>query len=241
MPNPVTTAGSIEATTALLLEELPQLERQQQALEQDLAAVSDRLESVRGALAALQALSAAAVPAPRAHTEARTELAAAPEDQPAAEAAPEEAAREEAAPEGPESAESAATQDAPPAEGTSATRRKPRKSATGRKNTSKKPAPSAPKSRQRKKTGSVQPTTAKRSAGKASSAGVPEAGGLTEQVAAVLARNGDTPLRARDVAKALGRDGSTGAINTVRSTLDRLVATSRAHRAGRGLYQAPTG
>ncbi|MGW0703503.1 hypothetical protein ACWD0A_30205 [Streptomyces sp. NPDC002867] len=66
-------------------------------------------------------------------------------------------------------------------------------------------------------------------------------GGLTEQVIAILSGKAGTPLRARDVAQALGRDESAGAINTVRSTLDRLVATSRAHRAGRGLYQAPTG
>ncbi|MFE7581069.1 hypothetical protein ACFU5Y_05815 [Streptomyces gardneri] len=68
-----------------------------------------------------------------------------------------------------------------------------------------------------------------------------ESGGLTEQVAAVLTQSPDSPMRARDVAKALGRDSSTSAINTVRSTLDRLVATSRAARAGRGLYQAPIG
>ncbi|WP_311137080.1 hypothetical protein [Streptomyces sp. I6] len=58
---------------------------------------------------------------------------------------------------------------------------------------------------------------------------------------AVLSRHPGTALRARDVARALGRDDSAGNINTVRSTLDRLVATSRAHRAGRGLYQTPTG
>ncbi|MBB4161625.1 hypothetical protein ACFT6Z_34015 [Streptomyces sp. NPDC057131] len=45
-------------------------------------------------------------------------------------------------------------------------------------------------------------------------------------------------MRARDVAQALGHDSSTGAVNSVRSTLNRLVATSRAARAGRGLYQA---
>ncbi|PRH77646.1 hypothetical protein C6N75_19070 [Streptomyces solincola] len=64
-------------------------------------------------------------------------------------------------------------------------------------------------------------------------------GGLTEQVAAILAAHGGEPMRARDVAALLGRDTSNNAINTVRGTLDRLVATSRAHRAGRGLYQAP--
>ncbi|MFD7436109.1 hypothetical protein [Streptomyces sp. NPDC059861] len=63
--------------------------------------------------------------------------------------------------------------------------------------------------------------------------------GFTEQVIAVLTSKPGAVLRARDVAEALGRDGTAGSINAVRSTLDRLVATSRAHRVGRGLYQAP--
>ncbi|MEV5384485.1 hypothetical protein [Streptomyces sp. NPDC052721] len=71
------------------------------------------------------------------------------------------------------------------------------------------------------------------------SKGVSRGSRFTEQVIAVLARNPDIALRARDVAEALGRDESAGSINAVRSTLDRLVATSRARRAGRGLYQAP--
>ncbi|WP_432100795.1 hypothetical protein [Streptomyces sp. WAC 04229] len=62
---------------------------------------------------------------------------------------------------------------------------------------------------------------------------------FTDEVIDVLARNPRVALRARDVAKALGRDEDSGSINAVRSTLDRLVATSRAQRAGRGLYQAP--
>ncbi|MFV2117481.1 hypothetical protein ACE14D_03170, partial [Streptomyces sp. Act-28] len=82
--------GSIEATTALLRAELPRLEERQQALEKELASVTDRLESVRSALTALQALSAAGPvrqpaaaldepdtkPAPSASTEA--ELATGP-------------------------------------------------------------------------------------------------------------------------------------------------------------------
>ncbi|MFD0059008.1 hypothetical protein ACFVHR_35395 [Streptomyces sp. NPDC127168] len=62
---------------------------------------------------------------------------------------------------------------------------------------------------------------------------------FTDEVIDVLARNPRVALRARDVAQALGRDEDSGSINAVRSTLDRLVATSRAQRAGRGLYQAP--
>lgn len=63
---------------------------------------------------------------------------------------------------------------------------------------------------------------------------------FTEQVIAVLMHRPHAALRARDVAEALGRDENAGSINAVRSTLDRLVATSRARRVGKGLYQAPT-
>ncbi|MDX3095602.1 hypothetical protein PV703_04335 [Streptomyces sp. ME01-24h] len=63
-------------------------------------------------------------------------------------------------------------------------------------------------------------------------------GRLTEQVMDFLERAGDAEVRARDVASALGRDGDSGSINAVRSTLDRLVAASRVDRAGRGLYRA---
>ncbi|MGW0137377.1 dynein light intermediate chain family protein [Streptomyces calvus] len=63
-------------------------------------------------------------------------------------------------------------------------------------------------------------------------------GRLTEQVLEYLATTGDTDVRARDVAAALGRDTDSGSINAVRSTLDRLVGTSRVDRTGRGLYRA---
>ncbi|WP_201263068.1 hypothetical protein [Streptomyces sp. CB02400] len=63
-------------------------------------------------------------------------------------------------------------------------------------------------------------------------------GRLTEQILGYFAEAGDADVRARDVAAALGRDTDSGSINAVRSTLDRLVATSRIERAGRGLYHA---
>ncbi|MFC8430102.1 hypothetical protein [Streptomyces sp. NPDC057253] len=63
-------------------------------------------------------------------------------------------------------------------------------------------------------------------------------GKLTEQILAYFAEVGDVEVRARDVAAALGRDADSGSINAVRSTLDRLVASSRVRRAGRGLYRA---
>ncbi|MEU6008666.1 hypothetical protein [Streptomyces sp. NPDC047453] len=63
-------------------------------------------------------------------------------------------------------------------------------------------------------------------------------GKLTDQILAYFAQAGDTEVRARDVASALGRDTDSGSINAVRSTLDRLVGASRVQRAGRGLYRA---
>ncbi|WP_432076804.1 hypothetical protein [Streptomyces wuyuanensis] len=63
-------------------------------------------------------------------------------------------------------------------------------------------------------------------------------GRLTEQILEYFATVGDADVRARDVAAALGRDTDSGTINAVRSTLDRLVGSSRIHRVGRGLYRA---
>ncbi|MBE8475641.1 hypothetical protein [Streptomyces justiciae] len=65
-------------------------------------------------------------------------------------------------------------------------------------------------------------------------------GRLTEQILQFLASSGGADVRAREVAAALGRDTDAGSINAVRSTLDRLVGTSRVERAGRGLYRAKT-
>ncbi|MFJ5303203.1 hypothetical protein [Streptomyces sp. NPDC088350] len=62
-------------------------------------------------------------------------------------------------------------------------------------------------------------------------------GGLTEQIMAYFTKVGDVDVRAREVAAALDRDTDSGSINAVRSTLDRLVASSRLQRAGRGLYR----
>lgn len=52
-------------------------------------------------------------------------------------------------------------------------------------------------------------------------------GKLTDQILEYFATVGSVDVRARDVAAALGRDTDSGSINTVRSTLDRLVGTSR--------------
>ncbi|GAA1504639.1 hypothetical protein GCM10009730_04620 [Streptomyces albidochromogenes] len=233
MHSAATTPGSIEETTTLLEAELPRLEEHQQSLEKELAVVTERLESVRAALSALKALSQApqmrepavdaepeAKPAPSASTEA--ELVTGPKADSTAQA-----------PRTPD--------DEPSAAAPAATRR--RKSAKTPAGTKRKSATSAakePKRRPAAKASQAKSVKAKPTRKTAAAAAPDEqSGGLTEQVVAVLARSGQSPVRARDVAQALGRDASTGSINAVRSTLDRLVATSRAQRAGRGLYQAP--
>ncbi|MYZ37995.1 MULTISPECIES: hypothetical protein [unclassified Streptomyces] len=242
------TPGSIEATTALLLSELPRLEAQQQTLENELAAVTERLGSVRAALTALQALSAAPhVPEPAVSPEAVAESgtehgapAEEPVEQPAEEsaatAAIEETAEDTADTTGAENdAEAAAGDDA---KSTPVQHKVPRARA------SRKTPAEAPKERKRRTAKKTVPATADDTTADAAAdaAGADQpAGGLTEQILAVLAGSADTPVRARDVAQALGRDESPGSINAVRSTLDRLVGSSRAHRAGRGLYQAVQG
>ncbi|MFF9143927.1 hypothetical protein ACF1BN_03565 [Streptomyces sp. NPDC014861] len=200
---------SIDATTAALQRELPQLEQRQQELEKELAAVSDRARAVRTALTALLALT---------DTPTLRTLQAAPE--------PSVVKDETAA----ETAEAPAPQEAAPVPA-------PRKATAARAVGKRKTSPAKANSRKERSSAKKPPVTA--SAPKATPS-AKEPGGFTEQVIAILTHSPEKPMRARDVAQVLGRDSSTGAVNAVRSTLDRLVATSRAVRAGRGLYQAPT-
>jgi outer membrane biosynthesis protein TonB len=230
---------SIATTTAMLQAELPQLEEHQQALQKELEQVTERLESVRGALTALNALAGTTLPRPRTEVPAPTDTAvqeaSESADDPTPEPAPAPAPVDEALP---------PNDTAVPAQKkTRSPRRSPNKAAVAprRKAAPKAADEPAPKRGRTKKAIGGRATPAKTAQETAPvQAATQDAGGLTEQVIAVLAGRPDTPLRARDVAQALGRDDTTGNINTVRSTLDRLVATSRAHRAGRGLYQAPT-
>ncbi|MFL9657179.1 hypothetical protein ACJ7VE_26115 [Streptomyces sp. PB17] len=92
--------------------------------------------------------------------------------------------------------------------------------------------------------GTTGGTARRRAPGPARAATRPRAGTertygrLTEQILEYFAGVGDADVRARDVAVALGRATDSGSINAVRSTLDRLVGTSRVRRSGRGLYRA---
>ncbi|WP_241195566.1 hypothetical protein [Streptomyces sp. ADI93-02] len=83
-----------------------------------------------------------------------------------------------------------------------------------------------------------KPTVPRAGASPAPAKGQAKYGKLTEQIEKYFAGTGGRVIRARDVAAALGRDTDAGSINAVRSTLDRLVGTSRIQRAGRGLYRA---
>ncbi|MEV6420957.1 hypothetical protein [Streptomyces sp. NPDC051662] len=266
MTSPSNTPDSIETTTALLRGELPQLETQQQSLERELAGVTERLESVRTALGALQALSPApqaqeTVPVQRAAepSTAETPVAEAPvvvtpvEEAPAEEAPVEEApakapAKEKSAPaKAVKSRKSASASARTSTGGSGAKSQAPKEQApkeqTAKEQKAKEPTPKERTSRPAKKSApaTATKTRAAKTAAAAAATADEQASGLTEQILAVLAASDGNPVRARDVAQALGRDGTPGSINAVRSTLDRLVGTSRAHRAGRGLYQASAG
>ncbi|RDG39993.1 hypothetical protein [Streptomyces corynorhini] len=229
MTSAPTTPSSVEATTALLRSELPELETQQQSLEKELATVTERLESVRTALTALEALSVTPVAQPAADApEPEVSPAPAPEAQvPAQAAAPAEEA----------SADPVAQPPAAAEEPKRAKRRPAKKAAPAKPAKAAKPAGAAKPAKAAKAAkpaGAAKPAEAKKAA--ATSDEDDKSGGLTEQILDVLAASGATPVRAREVAEALGRDATPGSINAVRSTLDRLVGSSRARRAGRGLY-----
>ncbi|MFE4059564.1 hypothetical protein ACFXP3_25290 [Streptomyces sp. NPDC059096] len=241
------TPGTIEATTALLRSELPQLESHQQALEKELATVTERLESVRTALGALQALSPVAeadgavapVAAPVVAEPAPEPRLVAPRTAPESVPAEEPTAAEAPAKEAPAAK---APAEKAPARGKARGAARTTKAAAGsetrtKAGTAAKPAKET-KRRPAKKTAPAKSAKAAPAKKTAPTAGDPQGAGLTDQILAILAAAGGDPVRARDVAAQLGRDATPGSINAVRSTLDRLVGTSRAHRAGRGLYQA---
>ncbi|MFE5596071.1 hypothetical protein ACFQ9B_38295, partial [Streptomyces sp. NPDC056549] len=129
----LTPVQSLDATTAALQEELPQLEQLQQELEKELAAVSERVLSVRTALTALLAL--AETPAPRA-VQATPELAVA-EEETAVEAATSQEVGPVPAPRKAATTRAAGERKATPAKSTSRKERssakKPRVTAASRK------------------------------------------------------------------------------------------------------------
>ncbi|MFF1836699.1 hypothetical protein ACFVXE_21205 [Streptomyces sp. NPDC058231] len=232
MTSATSTPGSVEATTALLQAELPRLEVRQQDLEKELVTVSERLESVRTALSALQAL-ATAPPVLTTTSVDDGPSASSSGSEAEAHARPTTTQQEQQEP-----GLSAVTGDVPEAAVVPAPRKAGRTAADAVRTASKTTAKQK-KERTSKKAAPAKSEKAQTAEKAAPAASAKDGGRLIEQVMEVVAAAGGAPVRARDVTEALGRELTAGSINTVRSTLDRLVATSRAHRAGRGLYQAP--
>ncbi|MFE5587506.1 hypothetical protein [Kitasatospora sp. NPDC056531] len=126
--------------------------------------------------------------------------------------------------------------------------------ATGTREQDATPAPAPAVKRAARGTSKSAGTTAAR--GKAAPAKAPEGAGspttpaptaagrrrLTDaqSVLAVLGQ-AKGPLRAREVTVLLGLDDQNGALNAVRTMLERLAKTGRAQRTGRGLYDAVAG
>ena len=251
------TNSGVESTVALLQAELPRLEEQRRLLEQELAAVTDRLDAARAALGGLQALAAAPL-----LQEAAAEVA------PAAEQAPE--ATVPAAAEEPAKTQRRTTKstprpaaNTPPAERTAAARKavtsktavvKAGKAGTPSAKT-RRPASSSAKPR-KGAAAPAKPAVATETATAAKASVAPAAvewvepvastevaepkkpaSGLAESILAHLA-GADGPARAGEIAKALGRDSTPGSVNAVRTALERLVKASKAQRSGRGLYLA---
>ncbi|MER6955822.1 MULTISPECIES: hypothetical protein [unclassified Streptomyces] len=206
-------AHDIEVTTESLQEDLARLQIQKQALERELAAVVAHLGSVQRALGALETLMrhpVAAVPGT-----AGAVSAAGVQVRPgqAVETAEPHTDRASAVP-----ADTAADTAAEAAA-------QPRKRQGGKD--AKGPAAAETDRDGKSDADSDSDADSQRQYGK-----------LTEQIMEYFAGVGDADVRARDVAAALGRDTDSGSINGVRSTLDRLVGTSRVQRTGRGLYRA---
>jgi hypothetical protein len=182
-------------------------------LEQELAAVTGRLEASRAAVASLQTLYTAPPGAtePAVHEEQAADL---PRPQ-AAQGLP-------------------GAEDVPHREAPAPAPRQPKRKTTPAKTT-------APKTAGRKTAGTTQGPAAG-TAKKAGKKAVPaqRTKGLTDSVAKILDK-AKGAMKAGEVNQALGRPDTPGQIEAVRGTLERLVKASRAQRPARGLYQAAAG
>lgn len=251
------THNGMASTIELLQAELPQLESRQQALEKDLAAVSERLESVRTALRSLQAL--ATVPSqgtPAAPAEPAAEAVHAPAAADASASAP---AAEPAAPAKPAASSEPAADEAP-AKAAGRRRKAPvpapravdGDATTGDAATEDAPAVKKPGRRraggaaktQRPAGRAAKPAASKPAAGPAAKPAKPTAAkravGLMDGVMECLSKSAE-PMRAGEVNKILGREQTAGSINAVRTALERLAKASRVERVGRGLYRSAAG
>ncbi|WP_446460190.1 prephenate dehydrogenase [Streptomyces sp. BRA346] len=263
MVNALSADNSVGSTIEALKAELPQLEKQQEALKGDLDAVTQRLEVVSTALSSLQALSGGSLPQSgngdiaeaKAAGNTATEAATEAEPKLAAEAAPATrtpaATRKAAIGRQRSKAKSTtsgrATKTATKAAGKKTAAKKPAKKAAA-KDTAK-TAKTATKAISKATTKAAKPTeksaqtsekaTAKGTEKTAKAAGTSSerSTGLAESVLGALKKAG-RPMRASEVNDALGRDETRTNVNSVRNTLERLRTTDRAKRSGRGLYEA---
>ncbi|MEU1806613.1 prephenate dehydrogenase [Streptomyces sp. NPDC019937] len=261
MANALSADKSVGSTIEALKAELPQLEKQQEALKGDLDAVTQRLEVVSTALSSLQALSgAAALPQTANGDIAEAKPKPVSEDTAtAADAATEaepKAAAEAAATRTPTATRKAAIgrQRSKAKSTTGGRTAKTATKAAAKKTAAKKPAKKAAakdttKSTTKATTKAAKATdksapasekaTAKATEKTAKAAGTSSerSTGLAESVLGCLRKAG-RPMRASEVNEALGRDETRTNVNSVRNTLERLRTTERAKRSGRGLYEA---
>ncbi|WP_257232475.1 prephenate dehydrogenase [Streptomyces sp. Rer75] len=256
MVNALSADNSVGSTIEALKAELPQLEKQQEALKGDLDAVTQRLEVVSTALSSLQALSGATLPQAGngdvAEAKAAGNTATEAEPKLAAEAAPATrtpaATRKAAIGRQRSKAKSTtggrATKTATKAAGKKTAAKKPAKKAAA-KDTTKTTAKATTKATTKAaKTTEKSAQTSEKATAKATEKTAKAAGtsserstGLAESVLGALKKAG-RPMRASEVNEALGRDETRTNVNSVRNTLERLRTTDRAKRSGRGLYEA---
>jgi hypothetical protein len=216
------THNGIASTITDLEAELPQLEDRQQALEKDLATVTERLAALRAAVTSLKALAGAPAPLPEpsaVQSEEESEVASIAELQPLPEETTTPAPKTEAVP-SPRRADGVKT----------ARRTKSSEPAVGRKKTRTATTKHQEGRAARKATGSGP-------AGKDVQVKRTRTPGLSQSIVAVLA-DAKKPLRAGEVNEILGREKTNGSVNSVRTALERLVANRDIERVGRGLYDA---
>jgi len=264
MVNALSADNSVGSTIEALKAELPQLEKQQEALKGDLDAVTQRLEVVSTALSSLQALSGAALPqagngdiaeakaAENTATEAEPKLAAEAAPATRTPAATRKAAIGRQRSKAKSTTSGRATKTATKAAGKKTAAKKPAKKAAA-KDTTKATAKDATKTTAKAttkattkaaKTTEKSAQTSEKATAKATEKTAKAAGtsserstGLAESVLGALKKAG-RPMRASEVNEALGRDETRTNVNSVRNTLERLRTTDRAKRSGRGLYEA---
>ncbi|MFF7633071.1 hypothetical protein ACFZB9_07940 [Kitasatospora sp. NPDC008050] len=209
----------VEATITLLNREVPLLEKERRRLEAELNSASERLDAARTALESLRSLADAAF-VQQAPAAKKSAVVADADKQPAPKAARTRTGASKAAT-APKPAAAPKAEVVKAARATEKAAKKPR---------AQKPAPvkaKAPARATRKTAAAAAPAPV------ASASRVP---GVSEAIVAHLTAAAG-PVKVREVAGALGRADTAAGMNTVRTSLERLVKSSRVQRVGRGTYQ----